>query len=164
MSYGDNSISFGKFEVGRSFGMFSRQIWIIFDDFRVFWKKCLFQHLGQFRAYLLLLNKNPLLNKTPPLYKKKFSDFRFGLNKNPPLRLRKIPFKIAYFSQNYPFYLRLLLLSMKIMYTSLIETIICFLNRIHYVYGKQLITTGTLTSSVFLKTSISLLKFKYFIL
>ena len=33
--------------------------------------------------YLLLLNKNPLLNK-PPLFKNKFSDFRFRLNKTPP--------------------------------------------------------------------------------
>ena len=28
-------------------------------------------------------------------------------------------------------------MNMKIMYTSLVETMICFLNLTHYVYGKQ---------------------------
>ena len=33
--YDNNSHSFEKFGVRRSFGMFSRQIWIIFHDFQV---------------------------------------------------------------------------------------------------------------------------------
>ena len=55
MLYDNKSNSFGKFEVRRSFGMFSRQIWMISHDFRVLWKKSFFGHLGQFRAYLVLL-------------------------------------------------------------------------------------------------------------
>ena len=41
------------------------------------------------KCYLLLLNKNPPFNKTPPLFKGKFSNFENMFNKNPPLRTKK---------------------------------------------------------------------------
>ena len=47
----DISNSFGKFDVMRFFGMFCRQIVIIFHDFRALWKKSFCCHFGQFRAY-----------------------------------------------------------------------------------------------------------------
>ena len=51
MSYDHESISFGKFEVRRFSGMFSRRIWMIFKNFWNIWKKSSFRHLGHFRAY-----------------------------------------------------------------------------------------------------------------
>ena len=71
MSYDHESNSFGKFGVRRFSGMFSRRIWIIFYNFRVFWKKCHFQYLEQFRAYcvsseiygLLLLHFSQILER-----------------------------------------------------------------------------------------------------
>ena len=51
MSYDHESISFGKFEVRRFSGTFSRRIWMIFKNFWNIWKKSSFRHLGQFRAY-----------------------------------------------------------------------------------------------------------------
>ena len=53
--------------------------------------------IQDFHQYLILLNKNPLLNN-PPLFKKDFSDFRFRLNKTPPIRLKKFLTKILMFS------------------------------------------------------------------